>query len=328
MSVCIYTHNSNSDRRAENGYASESFEYFKFVHRLDTLIQDLLQYKPNIIGFCEVDKQSKILLENSLISEGFTIVVNSIPQAYAPYQQPDNSFYYVVAYKKSEITLLDNMMIWFTSTPRTALTADTRKSDRILLENKETFEKGSFICLFKDQMNNKFIYSINHYPLRDLYQQTSSRILNAELNKLQAEWQVDKVIVAGDFNTFPRDGSPDMRAINELSGYQICDLIGNTFCSYPYDLGLPTPESTAHMNNVLCKIEDPVEQRLAFGNYVLELHGNPIMSQLDWVLTKGIIIKNSLLNYDFNCDKESFIESCSSGKPKYPSDHAATIINF
>lgn len=156
MSVTIYTRNVNTDRRVENGYASIAFQNFKFVYWLDKLIIEALEQKPDVIGFCEIDINSKKLLEDRLTLKGYTVVSNILPQAYAPYQVPDNSFYYVVAYKSSTLKLLDSVMRWFTDTPRIPLNVETRKLDPVLLEHREVFERGSLCCLFENSQG-KFI---------------------------------------------------------------------------------------------------------------------------------------------------------------------------
>lgn len=348
----IITGNVNNDRRVElsNGLFYETHEKFKFIHRINDILKSVTKFNSQIIGLCELDSVGKELIQSKLEQLGYTVITG----AYAPGDQ--YTFYHLIAFDSKLIQSIESKMYWFTSTPTDALDGtkrpkfslnfDNTNRDPLLIELHEEFEKGTLILVF-NYASEKIIFSMNHFGLRKPYRLKSAELLNSFLNKLSAEYDTNKIIIGGDFNTFESDGGISqldaltkdnyILASETSTFYDGTNDLGKatyTFLSYCYDVGLLRKDQRQWLDisKELDQITDLTQKRIRLGEIILEIHGSPLKSYLDHIMYKGFKFgKMRVLvpeKFDPHNVNDLFIESYQKAIPLTSSDHLFILSEF
>lgn len=330
--VTVFSWNVNNDRRVENGYATEKFGGFTCANRIDRIMKDLENTQASVIHLFEINRGYLQKFVDFLTLLGYECRYGS----YAPNQTPDESFYYVTAFKTDVFDLVDSYMYWFTSTPKIGLTDETRPIDMLLIDNQEQYEKGTLITvLTKKDTGATIVLSVNHWPLREKYQTTCAIMLAEHLDELSEQYPDAIFVTTGDFNPFPSFEGRTVKSFVESSKNLYIEQhsdpnIDVSFVGYPYDVGL---KLGSQMRSILetTKDMDAETTRCYFAGGILGAYGGPITSMLDLVFTHGIdevdvtVLTNGVNIADLT---ELFETQAKTGKPFMPSDHFATLVQF
>lgn len=310
------------DTRPGFEHIDHVFSGFYYPSRVDMILSDIEKINPEFLSSFELRVDNM----NRMMAKLHDLGYSSESMSYAPNQYPDNSFYFINAWKNnSALELISVHRLWFTSTPEVPLNIEKRKTDQILIDNKEEFEKGTLICKYKIKANGKtLIHCVNHFPLRAQYQKTCGELLS----KLLAELKGDIVIVGGDFNTFPTEVERwDSTITIPLSrvGVKRIAYDNISFQAFPCDLGFAIkPELAKECHGLANKMfKDGTshgEIRKLYVDYTYRMHGGPLVSVLDHIFCSGA---ECVLDHSSN-DTSPFgnFDQQVSGTPTSPSDHA------
>jgi hypothetical protein len=298
------------------------FQYLLLENRLSNIILQISKHDPDIASIFEV--RSHMVPSVTIELEKLNYKVYSF--AYNPNQIKDTSFYFIIGYKKLKFKLLNKYMYWCTDTPFIPLNPQTRAQDKILKQYQEPFEKGSLISTFQNKSTNEiFIHSANHFGLKKDYQIIQCIELINHLKLLN-----QKIIVTGDFNTFP-DFKGEIIDIFIDNGFNhpIDPEAPFTFLNNPCDFGNLDPDI---YNQIYIDMElIPAEQIRSFCiNKIFELYGGPLTSTLDHVFTLGNFeaICKIDIDIDLNNLREKYIEKSLAGIPVTDSDHMLLLVSF
>lgn len=323
--------NVNTDRRCqlEKGYANWCIT-FKLDQRIDSIFEQIKNQNPDVCALFEIDINSLEIIKSRMKELGYLVTFG----AYAPNQDPDYSFYFVTGYKSDVLTVVNSYMFWFTSTPKVGLTSETRKTDGVLSECNESYEKGSLVTIFKTHAGDILIVSANHFGLRYPYQKKSAKLLSDHLFEIKKEYREQSkvsVVIGGDFNMFPQFDGQQISPFVKKGFKQFIDENTTTFCGYPYDLGL---KGRDYLKDVIEKTQglQSINEKIGvFVNKVLELHGGPITSVLDCAFVDTIMICNYEVDkcgIDVNEIDSLFTKQTETGVPFMPSDHFPIIVTL
>jgi hypothetical protein len=298
--------NINHDRRI-TGF--KPFSGFKLENRLSSM-----EFTADITCLCEIGCD---ILEE---------VVKKFPEhqvftgLYAPYNNPQ-SFNFLIAVKNN-IPVLMNKMFWFTSTPNEILIK--REECPVLQECKESYEKGSLIVVV--EVNEEpIIISMNHFGLRLPYRLKSAELLNEEIERLKKEFNTNKSIIGGDFNTFTDNGPAEIQLGALLKTGELAKTNAPfTFVAYPFDTGLDGKELMEKYHKMTGTDQDI---RVQHYKNICEKYNGPIISYLDHIITSGISAKVEVLG-QFENVEELVKQSCITGIPAFLSDHFSTKVTF
>jgi endonuclease/exonuclease/phosphatase family metal-dependent hydrolase len=250
---------------------------------------------------------------------GYCVLVGT----YAPGQVLDQSFRFVVGHR---LRLVESYMYWFTSTPRAALSPSTRKSDPLLREWGEQYEKGALVCEF-EWGSSRLVYALTHFGLRERPQRVSAEMLARHLDSYGPDVAV---VLAGDFNTFNEYEGRALLPLAEAGFIHLQMDAPFTFINYPYDLGVvPRGE----LDQVLLDIEgalSPVSARARFLEAVYRLHDGPLTSTLDHVFTRNVEKASCRVDLGGICPEtlhDVYKFQAESGQALTASDHMPTVVD-
>ncbi len=303
----------------------KAFEHQSLTSRWPKLFDEVLANNPDIACLFENSRSFLDIIETDLRKHFRT--VKSFP--YAPNQSPDMSLYFTLA---SNIELDELYVYYATDTPLETLVPETRKTDSILLKFNEGFEKAMIVSSFHFN-EQQYVFAVTHLGLRYPYQQQCSDMFSQHIRERYPE---AKVIVTGDFNTFPTvDGDSstyERRTLESFTKYGYIELVGdqNTFCGFSDDFGLLRSDNAkaivANTHQFAANTEDMESIRERCAETILELRDGPIVSGLDRVLTnmKDLHVDVKLIIPTH----EEFVLFAKEGNLINLSDHALITMTF
>lgn len=158
-----------------------------------------------------------------------------------------------------------------------------------------------------------------HMPVNEQRQMSCCIELANWIQKHQSGYEI---ILTGDFNTLPLYTFDTKVAFMPLKHYPT----GKTFCAYPFDLGLHTPEIAVIKENINNLNLNPYKKRIETARAVIQLYNGPITSTLDHVFTN---ISTAVVTCNYvEPTKSQFLRQSGSASPHYVSDHYPTVIKF
>lgn len=303
----------------------KAFEHQSLSSRWPLILDDVLQQRPDIACLFENSVAFLDMIETNL-KKHFQIVKSF---AYAPNQTPDMSLYFTLA---SNMKLDELYAYSATDTPYKGLTPETRKTDSVLLKYNEGFEKTMTVCSF--YVNGwQYVYAVTHIGLRYPYQQECMDMFSEHI---RGKYPNAKVILAGDFNTFPSiENDPttyERRTLQSFTKHGYIELVGDqiTFCGFPDDFGLLRTDDAksivSELQQFAASTDDMEAIRCKCAETILAIRGRLIASGLDRVLTNmnklNVEVKLTLPTH------EAFVTNAKSGILNNLSDHACIIMTF
>ncbi len=321
MTLSIKIQNVNDDRNTP-----ATLPKYALSQRIESIIGD--GELTDIIALNEISINNLDMIARHLSRRGYS----HRKMAYAPNQVPDRSFYHVLAWnlsKKENYEVVEVVTRWFTATPAVSLVPETRVKDPILMEYKEQFEKGTLCVIIKNRDTGKhLILSMNHFGLMrpgqdKQYTNKCAQILAEEFAHLRGRYRDAAVIAAGDFNAFTE--STHIPQLCHLADLYDITPVGDTFCNYPWDLGIMRPETKDRILAARTRLE-----KLTGADYVSEcirtladLYGGPLKGPLDKVLVSKDIqdceVRHAI-------DFSNITLAYYSEVPFAPSDHSGFIV--
>ena len=346
--ISVYMQNADNMRAIQlpDGRFHKSHPKFQFIFRVDSIVKNIRMSQADIVGLCELDNAGRDLIIEKLSALGYTC-------QYGQYSPGDErTFNFVIGYT-DKFKYVSHRMIWFTSTPEIPLKDENRPAksvndnthwDPVLaLQKNSEFEKGSLITIFESASGRRFLVSVNHFGLQFPYNKISSEVLFDRVEKIKIEYNVEHVIIGGDFNTFGFENSKSTlvkmpRELEIFAGKykrsnpqtsSTAEPIGFTFVGHCYDLGLGVDPSVLEKFYKLTNVQ---EQRVHLGEDILRRYPNLLRSVLDHVLYCGftemesrILIPSNLCEPDLT---EQFKKSYIEGMPMAPSDHMPIFVTM
>jgi len=291
---------------------------YSLSKRLDNI---LLGCDQDFIALSEITIKHLYMVLEKLAALGY----RCSHMAYSPNQFPDMSFYHVLAWKNS-IELIDITQYWFTDTPTTELTPETRKADPVLVKYAEQFEKGTLIGVFKAG-SGVIIVSVNHFGLKrfgtDLqYTNECARMLASVFDDYSLIYPNATIVAGADFNAF--DDSDHVDELLMSTDLNDVTPPEKSFCNYPWDLGLMRPETR---DRILAARED---MKLLTGREYIDravaclqdLYGGPLCSKIDRILSnRDIAVRTTI-------DMSVITLANYSEVPFAPSDHTGYVVTI
>lgn len=205
----------------------------KFDTRYPTLLEMLHSSGADVITLQEAlrelkdsSKSGKVLIED--LSDIYEAV-------YEPYDSEKQPFFLVVLYKKSVFELVEKRVIEL-HPPLSG--GDRRVALGLKLRYLKSSSAGKQVWVFS-----------THFHMSASSKERSSKTLIAELMSDPDDYQ--HVLVAGDFNFFPDDGSYVSRDILNLGfpdlAFPLQDGVHGSFCGFPHDSYGPSPEELSQL---------------------------------------------------------------------------------
>jgi endonuclease/exonuclease/phosphatase family metal-dependent hydrolase len=343
--------------RTEEGYVRDSHPEWRASARVPSIkscLTDLIQkHEPDLIHIQECRKFVNKFGEevNSLdpylehlSKSGYTVHTKK----YNPYDATGLSFSYITALKEG-FTFQNSQSPLYTKTPLVStnrqLTIDEIKKNNF----GEVWERSPYINFIKDREGNDFCAINNHLGIGLEVRMEASKLLNEWVSDIVKKNKNIRVIVSGDFNSFPAWGGPEQiniikeagilkSATEELKVYSTEEKIASTFFFFPYDFGAFGTDN-AYLKSEEAKLPQfsPKErkERIAdlFKNEAKALGGH-----LDHVFYRGFTNAESYLvptplfgdvkgGYTEKSVKKYVLENHSKG-PAFASDHQPILSLF
>ena len=258
--------------RTEEGYARDAFPQWRAKERSPAIVETLGKLiqanRPNII---QIQEGRKFVSKFGDEVDSVTPVVQFLKtQGYEVLIKPynggggDKAFKFITAYDPKTLSLSDSStyMRYFTKTPMqptprpSEVTENKEEAAKIMSSIKDNnfgveWERGVFIAGFKDPRTGQKIYSINvHLDIPLDCRKKSSELLVKFVEEIIAKDPKAKIVISGDFNTFPQwGGAEQMDIINNavLNGQPLLNEASRnlklpdgsnadfSFIAFPYD---------------------------------------------------------------------------------------------
>lgn len=170
----------------------------------------------------------------------------------AKYNPSDRAFSFITAIK-STFTVTSNKSLYFTKTPDIPTNHDNHHNrlEEIKKHNfGEEWERSAYFTTCQDLLGNEYGLINIHKGTNTENRLQSSHLLNAWVKDIKEVNPKMRIIVSGDFNTFPepgRGGEEQLSILTErgilrhgtkqLKLYNTDQNIDFTYFTYPYDFG-------------------------------------------------------------------------------------------
>lgn len=298
------------------------------------LLKTILAKNPTIVGLCEIMACDLQTIMSDLKQHYLFVDCMS----YAPNQVPDNSFYYVTA---SKYLPIETKRFWATSQPLTPQTPDTRITDATIQEfraltKSDMCEKGMFVNIFEID-GQLVLHGTIHLGLVKSYQVYCMQAFSRFIMECQAQHPGIKIILGGDFNTFPRPGQrydTEVLAPAVETGLTVVTPTTSTFGVWPFDFGIErahTKDQVAEVKARCAEMTDPIAIRKTCAELIVSIYGvasemDPrlLQSTLDHVITNVTGLR--LTSEDKAISNEEFIAKAVA-QPQ-GSDHAWVYVEM
>jgi endonuclease/exonuclease/phosphatase family metal-dependent hydrolase len=286
----LLTYNIDTNiMRAEDGMATASHPEWRTkqrIQRVITAVGDIIdRKKPGIIHIQEGRKfitstgeqvDSVTPLATALEQRGYKVVI-------APYNQTgDKAFQYLTAFDPDVLKFEEGYHRYINRTPtqptpHPAVAESEREADeaRIKEHNFGTlWERGIYITRFSHKEFKEPVYSINvHLDLPARHRLEASRLLADWVREILAEEPDAKIVMAGDFNTFPdaaRQGAQQLSLLRDArfgDGPLLVEAsqdlrypdgrpATSSFVAFPYDfLGVNASSTNIHGTELAALVE-------------------------------------------------------------------------
>ncbi len=300
-------------------------EVLKSTFSLEARLNDILKYdEVDVYALCEIASEGLDLIYKRFSELGY----DCASMLYAPNQVPNNSCYYVIAWKKT----LPKPKIswrWFTATPTVGLNFETRKVDHVLQLCGESFEKGMLVAEFN--IKNKCVMVIDkHFPLPRYdgrphqYNDQCAIMLNQYIENALIENENRIIIVGPNFNDLPNSTH-----MNHF-GKKIFDITpeGLSFIACPWDLGLYSDDNMKKIVAIAkeelktCKTADEYVE--TYKRYLKMLRESPLVGKLDHILCTH----PQLCEIAPSFDPSTVRIDDYTATPLHESDHVAYLVSM
>ncbi len=287
-------------------------------------IGDILVGDYDFYALSEISAKNHAMVRDRLVAMGYS----HVSMAYSPNQTPDMSFYHILAWKR--LSVVSVKPHWFTNAETEELTPETRGKDPILAAYNEPWEKGTLVGVFEAN-DATVIISVNHFGLKRFgnvpqYTNGCARMLANILARYEMTYPGATVVAGADFNAFSDSNHVDeFLSLMHTSGYVDATPPEQSFCSYPWDLGLMRPETKDRI------VAAKEEMKLLTGQAYIDravvclrdLYGGPLCSRIDRVLSN-----NRDASVKATMDMSTITLDDYSESPFAPSDHAGYIVEI
>lgn len=348
--------------RLEGGVAGRGFRNWRQVHRitfvLDSLQRAIEAYRPHVLTIQEArkftDRHGELV--DSLTPVLELLTVNGYSTSVCPYDRAEGSFSYITAWKKDYYVSYETSIRYFN--------IDGRVPSNPNLSDDE--KKARNFGIVKDRAM-PFVHLLPRCDMvpivvGNVHMDIPDKVRVAGAGRIR-EWITEfaeagnRVVVLGDFNSFPDWKGPEQMAalegidIGKISRY--CLAIGGashtdrveelkeqgqelpTFIATPYDFMGQTQKLDKEYG--IPQVMDALsaeESRLAFLS-IFETHCNAIGGRLDQVISSGFTHSDLELVIAARPDKElsayteeavkAYLLECArmpdGGQPGFASDH-------
>jgi hypothetical protein len=315
-SLRIHFGNVNDDRNTP----SSALPAYTLPQRLTKILDH--QYPVDIFALSEISIGNLDMVKAALGDRGYTCET----MAYAPGQEPDMSFYYVVAWR-ANIKVEEVIRYWFTSTPEQPLNPDTRKSDRVLQKYDESYEKGT-LCIVVKWGRRTLGISLNHFGLIRAgaaihYVYECSSMLAKLFNTLRQQHRGIEIVTGSDFNAFSTTGH--VQSLCLYSSMWDITPPDMSFCSYPWDFGgISHPQHRDLIDRAKKTVGPLVGDEFVSASikFLHQLYGGPLKDRLDSILVSD----KSLFTVKVLWPMTNITLDNYSVEPFAPSDHSAYLV--
>ena len=348
--------------RTEEGFARDTFPEWRVGARMPILIKTLdnliKEHGPDVIQLQEGRKfdtkqgdhvDSITPLVDFLKSKGYH--VNSIPYNPSLNLPPNKAFSYIEAIK-SNFSVESQELEYFTKTPH----APTDHKDHFNGRKEEIkdhnfgeeWERSAYITKFHNTITGQLYYAFNiHLGIGAGHRKQACRQLRDKAKDIVTREPYAKIVMTGDFNTFPDWGGPEqleimrtnsvLKEVTENLLLQNGKKTNSSFIAYPFDFGADSKRLDPEIKELYDMSPDARRAR------IIELYQTQCKSLgglLDRVFQYGYKKGTTTLlptpqfeNFDLSQWKEEYIKAyiikhINKG-PAFASDHqpVLTILN-
>lgn len=341
--------------RTEEGYVRDSMPEWRVNERMPAIIaaiQDVINQKaPDVIQLQEGRKfdtkygdhvDSITPLTQFLRAQGYYVED-------AQYNPSDKAFSYIGAIKKDKFAVDHSYPKYFTKTPD----APTDHTDHAVRKGEikdhnfgEEWERSVRITAFHDKSGQKY-YTFNvHLGMGKNHRVKASEQLKDLAKKILKQEPDAKIIMTGDFNTFPDWGGPEQLEVMKTDSPLIEateDLrlpngkkVDTSFIAFPYDYGA----DSQRLDGEISKLYDmEPKSRRARALELFETEAKALGGLLDRVYQHGFAkAKTTLIptpqfeGFDGDQFSEDYIKQYildhADEGPAFASDHQPVLIEL
>ncbi len=298
---------------------SSLLKSYSIWNRLPGIIK--LLKNADVVVFSEVYSKTVNTLKSILSSHGFICHINA-------YSVPGikTSPFHIIGVRH-HIKILHVQPIWFTSTPE-----HTQNGPDPLLENcGEQFSKSALSVVLEYRKFTLIVtgthFSLPRYYSDDpyKYQRESASILISHISGLRVKFPNASLLLGSDFNTFSDT------VTNMLENFGLMDItpLGDTFVSFPTDLGLPSMRNKTQSSicaEKFSRATSDMEIIHAAHDYFMNTSGDLLRARLDriyWLSYGGPNVDVSMTDMS-----KITLSGILSGRPQSVSDHAIFNISI
>ncbi len=265
--------------RTEEGYARDSHPEWRVGARMPMILKSLgiliQTVNPDLIHIQEGRKfETKFGDEVNSIDPLLAFLSDQGYRASAAgYNPTDRAFSYISAVREGKLKIESHESRYFTKTPSTPTdhTDHQARLPAIKAHNfGEEWERSAYLTKFSDQFGHN-IYAINcHLGITLEHRLKASELLNKWAEDIIAADPSGRIIMTGDFNSFPDWGGADqIRLIKDggvmKHGTESLHLLGqphqeicSSFFAFPYDFG--ADEKRLNLTQALVALEPKVRK--------------------------------------------------------------------
>jgi endonuclease/exonuclease/phosphatase family metal-dependent hydrolase len=190
--------------------------------------------------------------------------------------------------------------------------------DNMLTDVGEVNERCAIMALYK--IDGKYIADVTvHLGVRVPYQKICISMLAYRMQRMRTAYDAE-LILSGDFNTITEDTLQPLREF--MHQYNTVD----TYCNYPFDLGILTKEQRWESKQLLSAQRDPVKHRQLSAELAIKYNNGIIYSSLDHVFTTmpGLVTYNAMRRMSI----DEYMTLAKNNTPHNISDHSWTSLKF
>lgn len=342
--------------RCEEGPA-RVFKQWRANERQRLLIKTLEQIfadatHPDIIHIQEcrlfINKFGEVVdsvtpIKNFLVVNGYTVLESQ-------YNPSDRSFIYMTAFLADKFDLVSKQVKYFTATPDEPtvhpdmkdMSIDEQKEIIINLKKHnfgEEWERSTFIVELKDKLLGNTIHCFNvHVGLSPAHRIACSELIDKFAKEIICR-SSDKIIVTGDFNTFPDQPEETKQQLEKLATNMtevsqpvlpngaVADF---SFIYFPYDYGANDSKYRSQIENTA----DDAKRELMVGIYKENAAIGGLLDRIFYygfntAVSKLLIVPlyNDLVNYT-DAEMHKYVLAHVDHGPAFASDHQPILAIF
>lgn len=335
--------------KAENGPGRKCFPMWRIKNRTKMICDHIKKENPDIINLQEIRKTKNKFGEevNSLDPIIIFLTEHNYIFLSKGYNPDEMSFKFITAVKEKKFKFISNERLYLSKTPEKHLHVDMTKLKSDEYYNKikdhnfgELWARSLFIVKMKCIATDDLFFVLNvHLGLSHENKFTGTKFISKQLNKIHTEHPKAKLIMSGDFNTFPEDHGDQLKTLNDLKFLtNASKKIGSTFISFPYDFGSQSQRLQSKSKQIYCEENVKKCKKMIISTFKNECYAKG--GQLDHIFTSNLKLLNGKVKlsrspqykphpkkYSEKEVKKYILENINNG-PAFASDHQMLCASF